>query len=191
VALLVSAPALAQQQEEGQRQTPGGVEKWQKASFNATVEEVNQDEREVTLQGPEGNTRTFQVDERVERFDEIQPGDQVNVAFYRSLATELREPTEQEQQNPLQVIGEATQTPPDAQPGAAGLMQIRAVGTIDDVDMANQTLTITGPEGNTHEVRLEDPTKLEGLQAGDTIVVTFTEALAISLEPAEQAQPQQ
>jgi Cu/Ag efflux protein CusF len=183
---LVATPALAQQggieTEAGQRETAEGMEKWQKASLTATVEEVNQDEREITLQGPEGKTRTFQVDERVQRLEEFQAGDQVNVTFYRSLAAELREPTEQEKQQPLQIMGQARRTPPDAQPGAAGIEQIKAVGTIESIDTENQTVEIKGPEGNTHALTVEDPTRLEQVQEGDTVVVTFTEALAISLE---------
>jgi hypothetical protein len=43
---------------------------------------------------------------------------------------------------------------------------------------------MTGPEGNSDTIKVKDPTKLEKLQAGDLVEITYTEALAIAVEPA-------
>jgi hypothetical protein len=45
-------------------------------------------------------------------------------------------------------------------------------------------VTLKGPRGNYATVRARDHRNLEKLRLGDTIVVTYTEALAISVDKA-------
>lgn len=65
--------------------TPGGVIV-NVRQIQARVEEIDYSARTVVLTGPEGNRVKVAVDERVERFGEIQPGDIVVVRYTESLA---------------------------------------------------------------------------------------------------------
>ena len=61
-------------------------------TIKATVQAIDYDTRMVVLQGPEGNTLTTKVDERVERFDDIRLGDEIVVQYTRAFAISVREP---------------------------------------------------------------------------------------------------
>jgi len=52
----------------------------------ARVEAIDPATRTVTLRGPDGGTKTSKVDERVQRLDEVKPGDEVVVRHTEALA---------------------------------------------------------------------------------------------------------
>jgi hypothetical protein len=102
------------------------------------------------------------------------------------VAAELREPTSEEKQNPIMVVEGRAKAPKSAPPAAGELNVLRVVATVEGLERPTRMLTLKGPRGNYLSVRARDVKKLEKLHLGDTIVVTFTEALAIGVEKAEK-----
>jgi hypothetical protein len=151
-------------------------------TITATVESVDLEKREVTLKGPRGNKVTLEADKSVKRLDEIKPGDTVQATYYQSVAAELREPTAEEKANPL-AVKEGTARAPETEAPAAGIARrVRAVATIENIDRSAQTITVKGPRGNSVTAKVEHPENLEKMQVGQTIVITYTEALALTLD---------
>jgi Cu/Ag efflux protein CusF len=151
-------------------------------TVTATVESIDPESREVTLKGPHGDKITLKADKSVKRFGEIKTGDHVRASYYVSLAAELREPTAEEKKNPLMVHEGETKAPETQSPGAAVARRVTAVTTIESIDRSAGTITVKGPRGNTVTSRVENPENLAKMQVGHKIVLTYTEALAISLE---------
>jgi hypothetical protein len=58
------------------------------------------------------------------------------------------------------------------------------VVTIESLDRAAQTITVKGPRGKYFVARVVDPSLFDKVHTGETIVLTFNEAAAISLKPA-------
>jgi hypothetical protein len=52
------------------------------------------------------------------------------------------------------------------------------------VDLANMLVTLRGPMGDTTMVRARNPENIKKLHVGDTIIITYTEAVGISLVKA-------
>lgn len=154
-------------------------------TITASVESINYTNREVTLKGPLGNTVTFTADPRIKRLNEVKVGDFVRADYYVSVAAELRKPTPEEEKTPLVLIDAAGKAPKGASPAAGGLRRFKVVTTVEGLDRPTETVTVKGPGGNYLTVRVADPANLPLMRIGDTIVVTYTEALAISLEKAE------
>jgi hypothetical protein len=50
------------------------------------------------------------------------------------------------------------------------------------IDKQKNTITLKGPEGKLTTVKVQDPTNLEKVKVGDELMITYTEALAISVE---------
>jgi hypothetical protein len=156
-------------------------------TVTAKVQAIDYEKREVTLKGPLGNIVTFSADKRIQRLNEVKVGDEVTADYYVSLAGELRAPTEAEKQAPLEVLGETVRAPKGAQPAGGKLRGFKAVTTVEGLDLPTQTVTLKGPMGNSATIRAKDVENLKKLRLGDTIVVTYTEALAISLKKAAPA----
>jgi Cu/Ag efflux protein CusF len=60
--------------------------------ISATVEKIDRDNRELTLMGPEGNTRTVKVPQDIKKFDELKVGDHVVINATESMAIEVSSP---------------------------------------------------------------------------------------------------
>lgn len=156
-------------------------------TITASVQAINQTNREVTLKGPLGNSVTFAVDRRVKRLSEVRVGDLVRADYFVSVAAELRQPTPEEARSPLVELEAAGKAPPGTSPTAGGLRRFRIVATIEGLDRPTQTITVKGPRGNYLTARVPDSVNLTPLRIGETIVVTLTEAVAVSLEKVTKA----
>jgi hypothetical protein len=151
-------------------------------TVSAKVEAIDMTNREITLKGPAGNSVTFTVDKRVKRLNEVKVGDYITADYYLSIAADLREPTAEEEQHPITMLEGAAKAPPGTAPAAGGLRRFKVVTTVEGLDRPTQTITVKGPRGNYVTARVADPANLTKMKIGDHIVVTYTEALAISLE---------
>ncbi len=175
--------ALAQETKS----KPLSAERTVLVTVTAKVEAIDQAKRTATLKGPLGNVVTFIVDERVKRLSEVKVGDEVTADYYVSLAGELRAPTEEERKTPLTILEGGARAPKGAAPAGGVLRAFKVVATVVGLDLPTQSVTLEGPLGNSGTIRAEHVEKLKQLRLGDTIVVTYTEALAISLQKASTA----
>ena len=155
------------------------------ASISATIESIDLETRVATLKGALGNLVTFVVDPAVERLDEFSVGDMVAADYYVSVAYELREPSAEERNNPLVFLDAEGKAAGDSPPAGVLVSQVRALCTIEGLDRPTETVTIRGPRGRYAMVRVIDPANLPTMRIGQSVVVTYTESLAISLEKLE------
>jgi plasmid maintenance system killer protein len=63
---------------------------------------------------------------------------------------------------------------------------VTVTATIEAIDAKKNRVTLKGPEGKTQEIKVKDPKNLVNVKVGDQVVLTYTEALAISVEPAKK-----
>jgi len=165
-----------------QTQTPPTRTREMLISVVARVEAINLTTREVTLKESTGRIDTFTVDKRVMRLYEEKVGDQVIAEYYVSYVAELRAPTAEEKANPLQVLSTTVRAPAGTQPPGAGVLRLtKAVVTVEGLDRLTKSITVSGKAG-IMTVEVEDVAALSKLHLGDTIVVTYSEALAVSVE---------
>lgn len=174
-------PSAAQAEGSASPQMTDAREIWQSVSLTATVEAINHKTRVATLRVGEDVT-VVTVDKQVKRLDEVTVGDKVKVEYYVSLATEIRQPTAEEQKMPLTVLQAGARAPLDMPPGASEINQVRAVATIEGIDRCAERVTLKGPGGNSVTVHPLDPSRLDKVRLGDTVIVTYTESLAIYVE---------
>jgi hypothetical protein len=187
-ALLATSPGVAFSAEEPPTSVNARMARKDSTlvSLTASVQAIDQASREVTLKGPLGNTVTFTADPRVKRLDEIKVGDFVRADYYVSIAAEVRKPTAEEEKTPLVTLDAAGKAPPGTSPAAGGLRRFKVVTTVEGLDRSTETITVKGPRGNYLTARVAEPSRLTQLRIGETIVVTYTEALAVSLEKQEK-----
>jgi hypothetical protein len=162
------------------------VERWQTMTISGVVESIDLATRKVGIRGPKGGLLLIKAGEEVERLDEVEVGDAVVAEYHISIVGEFREPTTEEAANPLVFLETAAKAPPEMDPAGGALAMIRAVVTIEGIDRPTQTVTVMGPQGNYLIVDVLDPTRFDKISIGDPVIVTYTEALGIALEKAEE-----
>jgi hypothetical protein len=188
-ALLTGVMASSLRAQDSRPAKPPAIsaEKAVLVTVTAKVEAIDQAKREVTLKGPLGNVVCFVVDTRVKRLDEVKVGDEVTADYYVSLAGELRAPTPEEAAHPLTVVEGGARAPKGTSPPAAGVLRaFKVVATVIGLDLPTQSVTLQGPRGNSGTIRVEDVENLKQLRLSDTIIVTYSEAFAVSLQKAER-----
>jgi hypothetical protein len=151
-------------------------------TITASVEAINYTNREVTLKGPMGNSVTFTAGEQIKRLGEVKVGDTVRADYFVSFAAELRKPTPEEEKEPLVELNATAKAPPESAPAGVVMRQYRVVTTIEGLDRPTRTITVKGPRGNYLTARVADLSNLTKMRIGETIMVTLTEAVAVSLE---------
>jgi hypothetical protein len=152
------------------------------ASVTAQVKSVDQNTRILTLRNAAGHEETFRVDPAVKRLDEVLPGDTVAVNYRATLLAELRAPTPAEAATPIAYVDVTGRAPRTKDPAAAAGQAVRIITTVEAVDVPNMLVTLRGPLGDLVVVKGREPENVKRLKRGDTIVITFTEVMAMALE---------
>ena len=147
----------------------------------ATVTAINQKTREVTLKKDDGTEVTFIASEEAKNLPQVKVGDVLHVVYAEALAYEVRK-------------GGTTVAPATAIAGGAAELGQRPAGAlarqttatvaITAIDRAAPSVTFQGPAGNTRTIKVLHPERLEGVNVGDTVELTFTEALALKVVEA-------
>jgi hypothetical protein len=151
-------------------------------TLRGTVEAIDRIARTVRIRGDQGNVVTLDVPQSVVRFDQIQIGDVVTVAYYDRVNLRPKPAGEAAVDRSEAAV---TTTTPGLLPGATVAVQRVATVTLTGWDPATRTVTYTGPQGGSYTRRLLDTTDssiLAGLQVGDRVDVTWTEAVRVSIE---------
>jgi hypothetical protein len=182
--LILAVTSITVYGQEGEARRPTR-EKWDLISAEVRVEEVDKENRELVLRGPEGDLTTLEADESVERFDEIEPGDIIMAEYWVYLKAEFRDPTPEEMKEPLVVLAEAAKADLDMPPAAVVAGVVKAVVTIEIINRPDMVVTVKGPRGNYVSIPAYDPVLLTELNVGEVIVLTYAEALALELEKVD------
>lgn len=175
------APTVSVSSSQGQG--TGSTE--QVVTVTAAVQSIDAKKRMVTLKGPDGNLVTVKVRDEVQNLDQVKKGDLVTAAFYESIAYEVKKKGTVEPG--VAEAADAARAPAGEKPAGLGAAAVTVVATISGIDKKTNTVTLKGPEGNTVNVKVKDPSRLEGVKVGDLVEITYTEAVAISVDKAPKS----
>ena len=151
-------------------------------SVKATVEGVNMVTRMVTLRAPDGRTFEVYAGKEVANLPQVRVGDEVVALYAESLAVRMAKPGEVRDET-SQGIGFAT---PGSKPGAYAVNETTVTAKIIDLDKALKTASLQLPNGGVRIVKVQDPRNFDKVKVGDTILVTYTEAIAVSVEAVKK-----
>jgi Cu/Ag efflux protein CusF len=147
-------------------------------TVRGTVEAIDKDKQTITLKGP-NRSLTLRVRD-ASKLDAIKVGDPVIGKYYEAVIIEVKKPGESMQSTTAQQA--VVSSKPGETPAGAVAQQMTVTASIVAIDKKAQTATIKGPEGNTVTVKARDPKNLDKIKVGDNVEITYTEALAISLD---------
>jgi hypothetical protein len=162
---------------------PHTAEISQQASAKATVLAVNRESRSLTLKNAAGKTLSFVAAPEVKNFDQIHAGDAVNVHYKESVAVTLLKPDATTK--PASATLAAGTAEPGQKPAVAVAGQVTATVKIESVDLKNNIVVFTGPQGEmeaVHVVRPEGKKFIQGIKQGDQVEITYTVAMAMSVD---------
>ena len=147
-------------------------------TVTATVLMVNQKTREVSVKTEDGHEYSFIAGEAVKNLAQVKKGDVITAVYTESLAYEVKKHGQ-----PGVTSTQATESAaPGTQPKGAIAQQTTVTVTITAIDRNIPSVTFKGPKGNERTIKVRDPQKLNGVNIGDLVDITYTEALAIKVD---------
>ncbi len=155
-----------------------GAGAMQAVHLTATVEAVDQENRIVTLKGPQGDITAVRVGDDVRNLDRLAAGDTVEIDYYEAVALDIKN---------TDAAPTATQTTsvkrakPGEKPGGMVQRKVRVVTEVMGVNPESQTLLVRGPLGNLTRIKVKDPARLAEFKVGAKVDVTYIESLAIAI----------
>ena len=158
------------------------------STLTATVKELDIDTRMVTLLSPDGDEIAFQVGEQVRNLGQVRVGDRVTVGYYEGLLADLRTGDAAKHGTDMAEATIAERAAPGERPAGAVGRAVRAKVVIEFVDPIRNVVRFKGPLGKTRIVKVTTPefrAMLKNLKAGDQVDLTFFEALAVAVTPAD------
>jgi hypothetical protein len=186
VATVFAATAIAQKPDaKGGAaivSAPGMATMATTTELSAQVVAIDKATRTLTLKGQKGEAVDFVASADVKNFDQIKVGDMVVARYVQALTLELRN-TKAAAGAPV-VREEAVKAKPGEKPAVAGVREVTAIADVTAVDPKKSTITLKGPRGNVVTLDVKNPDQFKVVKVGDQVEVTYTEALALSVEAA-------
>jgi len=183
LAAALAAPVAAQTGTAVVGKGPGMAGAAQTVKATATITAIDAKTRDITLKGPQGNEVTVTAGPEVKNFAKMKVGDQVNIEYLEALTLELKKGGGMIVQRTVKE-GMAGAKPGEQPAGGAG-RQVTIVADVVDVDAAKQTITLRGPK-RTVDLRIPDPEQFKRVAKGDQVEATYTQAVAVVVEPAKK-----
>jgi hypothetical protein len=166
----LTMPVLAQEPRTSVREI---------AALAGVVDRTDRTSRALTLRVANGVKETVYVAPDVKIFDELKSGDNVTVRVVESVIVAVR--PDLKPNVPVDTTAVAKKESAAIGQGDV-LQQLKAVVTVESVDLRTQTVTYIG--GNNLRVirAVADIGLIQGLKPGDVIEITYTRARAIDVQ---------
>ncbi|MCG3117150.1 MAG: copper-binding protein [Candidatus Manganitrophus sp. SA1] len=177
--LFVGISLAADQAGEGDKgAAPGNVVVAEKTTVTATVKAIDKAARLVTLQTPDGQTKTIQVPEEARNLDQVKVGDKVTIDYLQTVAVNIRKAGEPKPPSERAMVEVA---PKGEKPSGRMVTTREMTANVEAVDPDKHTVTLKGPEGNTETLSVDPRVDLGKINVGDKVDVQFTEAVALNV----------
>jgi Cu/Ag efflux protein CusF len=183
-ALVAMAPAAWAQQETNVQvmKAPGTATIKGNTRVTATVQDIDPATRTVVLKSPNGKVVEVVVGDEARNFDQLKVGDVVTTVYREALTLNLKKKgdgiSSVEEQSSME------RAPVGGKPGGTVGREVKIVSNVVAVHPKSRTVTLKGPKGSTVDLVVEDPAQFSNIKKGDQVEAVYTEAIAISVEPA-------
>jgi len=179
VALLLTTTAVLAGNEDAMMDKPS-FSASQSMTISAVVEVIDLESRVVTVRKPDGEALTITVSDEARNLDQVEVGDVLTAEYTESVSIEVLANDGMEAG-----AAEATamaRTKKGEMPGFAAMDASVVTATVEEINLETNTFKLKGPDGTVNEYVARNPANLKRAAVGDLVVITITEAVAITVE---------
>lgn len=148
------------------------------ATVKAKVLDINYKTREITLQTTDGYKTTLVASNEIKNFDKVKKGDTI-VADYTA---EVDFVVNKERKPASETATSSVDSIPGNKPAGKAEKKMKTTVTVTNIDRKTPSITVKSADGEKNTFHVQHPEKLAGVQVGDLIDITFSEALALRVE---------
>ncbi len=152
----------------------------QSATVTAIVTAINHETRVVTVRRPDGEEITLTASEEARNLDQVAVGDILKAEYERTVSIEVMANDGMEPE--MAMASAMARTEKGQMPGIAAMDATIVVATVEEINLEMNTFKLKGPDGEVTEYVARNPENLKRSAVGDLVVITTTEAIAITVE---------
>jgi len=152
----------------------------QSSMISAVVEAIDHETRVVTVRTTDGEEITFTASTDARNLDQVSVGDILVAEYVETISVEVME---NEGFEPEVIEASAmARTEKGEMPGVAAMAANVIISTVEEINLEANTFKLKGPDGEVTEYVARNPENLKRSAVGDLVVITVTEAIAITVE---------
>jgi hypothetical protein len=148
-------------------------------TLTAKIEAIDYASRVVAIKGPLGRTVALKVDDRVKNFGKIKAGDEIVLKYTEALTVTLTRAGAP--RSATVTTAAPVAAPSGSKPGVAMAQQTKVVARIEQVDARRQVVLLEWPNARYAEVKVKDAGLFGALKVGESVEITFTEAVVVDV----------
>jgi Cu/Ag efflux protein CusF len=148
------------------------------ATVTAKIVAIDSTSRIVTLQDAKGNLQSIQAGPEMTRFSALKVGDTVTFVYQESVALSIAKAGTAPAPSSTPTL---TRMAGDKPGGVISQTQTAAV-TIAAIDLTTPSITVKTQDGKVITMLVRDKANLAGLNVGDVVLITYSQALAITVK---------
>jgi len=180
----VPAPAPPAVASVEKQDSPDRLERSNTIQITAAVTKIDLKKRLVTLKNAAGEEETISVGPEVRNLDQVHRGDEVTVTYHESIIFQLYKPGEAEPG--VGMVGGVQRAELGEKPSAVGAEAVTMTATVVAVDKQKPSITLKKPDGEVVTLPVRKASRLDPVQVGDLLNVTYQRAIAISVEKPQK-----
>ncbi len=169
-------------------QPPEGINTATLREVVATVTAIDMEKRLVTIEGPDGDSLVIQASDKVKNLPQVEVGDKVVMKYFDSITADIVKLGKDEKLG-TEVKGAKASAPLGAKPGGAAAVEMTRRVEVVFVDPIQKFISVRSPDRGLRKISLKESPDLQHylkeLKEGDVVEVTYTEAMAIEVVPAD------
>lgn len=150
------------------------------SEVTATVKNIDYKTRKVTLKMDDGQEYNIVAGDNVKRLEQVKKGDTVTATYKESLIYDVHKGGKATEH--VTTATESRGTRPGGKPEANVGREVTMSVIISEIDRKTPSVTFKGPNGETQKIKVRHPEKLQGVNVGDTVDITYSEALALKVD---------
>lgn len=153
----------------------------QTETVTAEVTAINHETRAVELLRADGEEIKFTASEEARNLDQVAVGDIVVAQYLETMSVRVME---NEGHEPGAAgVTTLERTAKGEMPGMAAVDTEIVTATVEAIDIEANTFKLKFVDGEVEEFTARNPENLKRADVGDLVVMTFSHAIAVSVEP--------
>ena len=152
----------------------------QSMTISAVVEAIDHETRVVTVRKPDGEAVTFTASDEARNLDQVEVGDVLIAEYVESVSIDVI--ANEGMEAGAAEVAAVARTEKGEMPGLAAMGSTVVTATVEEINLELNTFKLKGPDGTINEYAARNPENLKRAAVGDLVVITVTEALAITVE---------
>ena len=180
------APAVAQDkpaQEIAASTSPGTGTVKEVIRATGVIQAIDLGKRHVTIKDSHGKVHVFGIGPEARNLEQLKVGDKVAVRYAQALTLTLMKDGK-ELRSRVETLG-GDRAKAGERPGGAIGEKVEVTADVVAVNRKTHMVTLRGTEYEV-DLKIRDPEQLKMIKVGDQVHAVYTEAVALSVEPAKK-----